>query len=248
MILSMLLAHLVGDYILQWDSLSRWKSEKLSGVLAHGSIVTVVTLLFCLPFDPNWWSWAIFIGVTHTLIDAAELPIRRRLAKQESGKSALFLFVADQTTHLAIIVLILIWSGYLALSALIDGLATTSINNRFLAFIVAYAFLTMPAWIIIKFVVHGLMNGSPPDFSRNPGQKYFCMVERTIIATLIVFGQFILIPLVTLPRLLFEWSQKNDRLASGHSLGFKRTALYTAELIASIALAVVIGLGLRQLL
>lgn len=39
MIAAMLLAHIVVDYVLQWDGLARWKSERLSGVIVHGGIV-----------------------------------------------------------------------------------------------------------------------------------------------------------------------------------------------------------------
>ena len=93
MILAMLLAHLFGDYIFQWDNLSIWKSKRLSGVLLHGLIVTGVTLAFALLIDPSWWPWAILIGLTHTLIDALALPIRRQMVSQRTGKSALALFV-----------------------------------------------------------------------------------------------------------------------------------------------------------
>lgn len=248
MILAMLLAHLVGDYILQWDDLSRWKSERLSGVLVHGLIILGVTLLFSYPFDPDFWPWAVFIAVTHTLIDAVELPIRRRLNRQGSGKAALFLFLADQAAHLTIIAVALIGSGYLVVPALGENLAAASNDNPLLTFLVAYAFLTMPAWILIKFLVYPLMNGSAPDFSRTFGGKYFSMLERGTIATLIIFGQFILIPLVAIPRLVFQWSQASQEQTSDYYSGRKRSLIQAAELIASVALAVAIGLGLRQIL
>jgi len=59
MVVIMFLAHLVGDYVLQWDRLAQWKSRELKGVLAHGLMVGVVTWLFSLPFDPNWWPWSL---------------------------------------------------------------------------------------------------------------------------------------------------------------------------------------------
>lgn len=248
MILAMLLAHLVGDYILQWDDLSRWKSERLSGVLVHGLIILGVTLLFSYPFDPAWWPWAVFIAVTHTLIDAVELPIRRRLTGQESGKEALFLFLADQTAHLTIIALALIGSGYLVVPAFGENLAAAPKDYPLLTFLVAYAFLTMPAWILIKFFVYPFMNGTAPDFSRTFGGKYFSMLERGAIATLIIFGQFILIPLVAIPRLVFQWSQASRGQTNRHQPGRERRMVHAAELIASVALAVAIGLGLRRIL
>ncbi len=54
MIISMFLAHLVGDYILQWDALALAKSREFKGVLLHSIIIFIVTftqdcmLLFAL--------------------------------------------------------------------------------------------------------------------------------------------------------------------------------------------------------
>jgi hypothetical protein len=246
MVLAMLLAHLVGDYIFQWDSLSRWKSERIGGVLVHGLIVFVVTLFFALLIDPSWWPWAVFIGLTHTLIDGLELPVRRRLANRETGKSALALFIADQTAHLAVIAFALIASGYLELPSIIGRVVDESYDHKVLTFILGYAFLTMPAWIIIKFVVHGL-NGTPPDFSPAPRSKYMSILERGIIATLILFGQFILVPLVTIPRLIYDWPGATGGQVGDQGVVGRKNALYLAELAASVAVAVAIGLVLRQL-
>ncbi len=248
MVLALLLAHLVGDYILQWDSLSRWKSEKVGGVLVHGVIVVSVTLLFTLPFDPSWWPWAVFVGLSHTLIDGFELPFRRHLAARGPGKSALALFLVDQALHLAIIGFALVASGYLSAPVLVDGLVRASNDHRLLTFLLGYAFLTMPAWIIIKFLVHGLLNGSAPDFSVKPESKYLGMFERGIIATMILLGQFLLIPLATLPRLIYDWPLGTGSGPAGWHSGRRQGILYLTELVASMVLAVAIGLALRQLL
>lgn len=243
----MLLAHLFGDYILQWDNLSLWKSKQLSGVLLHGLIVLSVTLLFALLIDPSWWPWAVLIGFTHTLIDALELPIRRRMASQQSGKGALALFIADQSAHLTIIALTLIWSGYLKAPNVADEVIAASYDNKLLAFAAGYAFLTMPAWILTRFFICGFMNGTAPDFSMRLGGKYLSMLERGLILTFILFGQFILIPLATLPRLIHDGAIVSDRHIGHRQVFSRQGALYMAELLFSVALAVAIGLALREL-
>lgn len=252
MILAMLLAHLFGDYILQWDNLSLWKSKRLSGVLLHGLIVLTVTLLFAILIEPTWWPWAFVIGLTHTLIDALELPIRRRMTERQTGKGALLLFVVDQTAHLTIIALALIWSGYLDAPNFTAGFIAATADNRLLTVALGYAFLTMPAWILIRFIICGLMNGTAPDFSLPLGGKYLSMLERGLILTFILFGQFLLIPLATLPRLLLESSRAVAQAADGGDAGIRRVVgrynlLYAAELLVSVGLAVAIGLALRQL-
>jgi hypothetical protein len=247
MILAMLLAHLFGDYILQWDNLSLWKSRRLSGVLLHGLIVTTVTLLFALLINTAWWPWAIVIGLTHTVIDALELPIRRHMAGQKTGTGALLLFVADQTTHLTIIALALIWSGYLLAPNFADGFIAETYDHKLLTVALGYAFLTMPAWILIRFVICGLMNGTAPDFSMRLGGKYLSMLERGLILTFVLFGQFILIPLATVPRLLLESTRAGAQDGGANQVAGRYGALYIAELLVSAALAVAIGLALRQL-
>jgi hypothetical protein len=242
MVISILLSHLFGDYILQWDSLSRWKGEALGGVLVHGAIVLAVTWLFSLPFDLAWWPWALFIGLTHTVIDGVELPIRKRMAASNSGTAAMIFLIVDQIIHLAIISFALMQSGFLELPSLSADILAALTNNRLLTFILGYAFLTMPAWILVEFLVYGLIKGTAPDFSQAVKNKYISILERGLIATFVLLGQFILVPLVAVPRLLFEW----DQLGRSQNDG-QRSRLFVAELLGSVTVAVVIGLGLRQI-
>lgn len=242
MVISILLSHLFGDYILQWDSLSRWKSQAPGGVLVHGAIVLIVTWLFSLPFDRTWWPWVLFIGLTHTLIDGIELPIRKRLAASNSGASAMGFLIIDQIIHLSLISFALVQSGYLELPSLSADILAALTNNRFLTYFLGYAFLTMPAWILVEFLVYGLIKGTAPDFSQAVKNKYICILERGLIATFVLLGQFILVPLVAAPRLLMEWNQVTHTQSDG-----QRNRLFVAELLASILIAVIIGLGLRQI-
>lgn len=256
MVISILLSHLFGDYILQWDNLSRWKGQALSGVLVHGAIVLAVTWLFSLPFDTAWWPWALFIGLSHTLIDGLELPIRKRLAGSNSGPAAMIFFLIDQLLHLSLISYALVHSGYLELPSLSADIMAALTNNRLLTYFLGYAFLTMPAWILVEFLVYGLIKGTAPDFSQAVKNKYISILERGLIATFVLLGQFILVPLVAAPRLMLEWNQisaqnndtpANAALTDGRQPDNQRSRLFVAELLASITVAVIIGLGLRQI-
>ncbi len=237
MVIAMLLAHLVGDYVLQWDRLALWKSREAKGVLAHGLIVLAVTWLFSLPFNVRWWPWVLFIGVTHTLIDLTHPWLGRRLPDRAAGHLALTRYLLDQAAHLGVIAAALVFSGYLAVPSLGADLLSALHRNRFGTLILGYAILTMPAWILVEFMVYGLVDGSVPDFSQ-AGNKYVTILERGLIATFVVLGQFTLVPVVALPRLVFERPLICDR---------RRAALYVAELLANVSLAVAIGLALRGL-
>jgi hypothetical protein len=230
MTIAMFLAHLVGDYILQWDSLALWKSRELKGVLAHGLVVSLVTWLFGLAFDPTWWQGILFICAAHILIDASQLYIKPPILP-------LFRFMLDQLAHFTVIILALAWGGYLTWPTLTADFAAILQNDRLLLYLLGYAFITMPAWVVVKFTAYGLVKGSGPSF---PGisNKYLGILERILITTFVMLGQFIIVPLVALPRLVMEWSQVNDG---------EETAVYLTELLASVTLAVAIGLMLSQL-
>jgi hypothetical protein len=64
------------------------------------------------------------------------------------------------------------------------------------------------------------------------------ILERGLITTFVLLGQFALVPLAALPRLLL------DAPRTGAS---RRAALYVVELLTSVTLAVAVGLGLRLL-
>lgn len=226
----MLLAHLVGDFVLQWDKLAQWKSREFKGVVAHCAIVAVVTLLFALPFDPLWWSGVLFISLSHLLIDSVSFFIRLRMPP-------LLRFTLDQIFHFGFIILALVLGGYLQWGDLWGGILESAQATPLLTALLGYAFITMPAWVLLKFVVYALVDGQPPDFPAGPS-KYVGISERLIITTLVLFGQVLLVPLVTLPRLIVDWPQVSRGAGD---------RIYLTELISSVLLAVVVGLSLQTL-
>jgi hypothetical protein len=233
MVIGMFLAHLVGDYILQWDALARWKSKEIQGVLAHGGVVLLVTLAFCIVFNPAWWPWALLIGLSHTAIDA--LWLGNRFWRPGLGLSPVVRLIVDQTLHLGIILAVLAVSGALAAQWLAEDLSAVLQSNRLWLYLLGYAFITMPAWIAVEFTAYGLVRTASAGFSPTVN-KYAGILERGVITTLVLLGQFALVPLVALPRLVVDTPKAIAR---------RRALLYAVEVLASLILAVAVGLGLR---
>jgi hypothetical protein len=231
MITAIFLAHLVGDYILQWNTLAIWKSRALKGVVVHGLVVWAATWLITALFDPGWWPWALFIGVTHTLVDALPLWLGKFVTPLQR-------FVADQAVHFSLMLFALWASGYLTDAHLTGSLAAGLQDYRLLMFALGYAFITMPAWVLVEFVVYGAVRGPAPDFPPATN-KFVGILERGLITTFVVLGQFTLVPLVALPRLVFQGRQVIGAQP-------QRAMPYLAEMLASVALAVAIGLWLRM--
>ncbi|MCC6603598.1 MAG: DUF3307 domain-containing protein [Anaerolineae bacterium] len=227
MIIAMFLAHLVGDYILQWNSLAAWKSRALAGVFVHCLVVLAVTWLFILPFNPGWWPWVLVIGAAHFAIDAFQLRVKLPIPE-------LARFVLDQLAHGVVITLALAGGGYLDLGAVAQSSVAVLQSDWLLIYLLGYAFVTMPAWVVVKFTAYGLVLGSAPQFGDS--SKYLGILERLLMTTFVAVGQYYLVPLVILPRLLMEWPQATHE---------ERAPVYLAELLVSVALAVLVGLLFR---
>lgn len=227
----MVLAHLVGDYILQWDSLAAAKSYSLRGVLVHGLIVTATTWLFALPFNPTWVAGVLFISLTHIGIDAAQIYYKPPI-------SPLVRFFIDQALHFLMILLALVAGGYTTWGTVVSDTLAEAAQMPYLAAITLYAFITMPAWVFLKFLIYALVKHQPPNFGAGPN-KYVGITERLLVTTIIGLGQFFLVPLASLPRLI----------SLGRSPGAVQIdSVYVAELLASVGLAIASGVGLRLLL
>jgi hypothetical protein len=198
--------------------------------------VAVVTLAFAWLVNPAWWPWALAIGLIHIAIDSGwllnhRLPTARQLPPLPR-------FLIDQALHATVIIGALVLSGYTALPTLLATMVGEMQSDRMLAYGLGYCLLSMPAWVAVEFVVYGLVRAPTPEFSAS-ANRYLGIVERGLIATFVLLGQFMLVPLVALPRLVLE----SPRLATG-----QKTTPYLAEVFMSLAAAVAVGLLLKALL
>lgn len=238
MITSMFLAHIIGDFVLQWDTLAQWKGRAYQGVLVHCLVILVITWLFSLPFGLAFWPWVLFISLAHLFIDLSQLFLVRQFPILQTRHYAFSRFILDQTLHVSVILVALTGSGYLHLRSAGPEIMEALQSNRFWTMALAYSFITMPAWILVKFAIYGLINDSPPDFAQLRRNKYVCILERLLITTLVFSGSVLLVPFIPLVRIYFE---RDEVMTHGHG------TLYVAELLSSVLLAVLVGLALRTL-
>lgn len=229
---AMILAHLLGDYVLQTDKLARWKGRSLWGVAVHGAIVTLSLWLCSLPFSPTWWPYALGLGLAHALIDVG----RARLGSISPAVD-LLLFVVDQVAHGLTIWAALALSGWLGPRPAETALGRWLQAENRLLLIAGYVLLTMPAWVLSHFLARG-MGAKQTCLPGRPGEKYLGMLERGLIATFVLYGQLLLVPLVVAPRLALDG--RGERVTA-------EPLAYLNELLISVALAVAVGLFLRGL-
>ncbi len=228
MVTMLIFAHLLGDYILQFNFLARWKARSLWGVVAHGGIVTLMTLACASLIDPAWWRYAALIGITHTFIDV----VRARLIHAQNTTWDLIYYLFDQAIHIGIILLTVTLRPATAAGG-------HTVAPKVLALAIGYLLLLQPAWVLLRFIVRGVW-GPEAAPHLGSGEKYAPMIERVLIASLVMAGQIALVPLVLLPRRLSAIRVQQN----GVGVLMQLTS-HWAETVLSVLLAAGVGLILR---
>lgn len=228
MLTMLIFAHLLGDYLFQFDFIARWKSRSLWGVAAHGGIVTLTTLACAALVDPGWLLYAALIGVTHGLIDI----VKARLLRPQNATWDMVYYLLDQVVHFAVITLV-------ATLRPANGIGARVVAPQVLAFATGYLLLLQPAWVLLRFIVRGVW-GAEAAPHLGIGEKYEPMIERVLIASFVLAGQVALVPLALLPRRLTTIRVQDN----GVGVLMQLTG-HWAETLLSVLLAAGVGLILR---
>ncbi len=103
LILQLLVAHLLGDFVFQSNALIKKKDETWKGTLEHAAIITGFTALFLLPYwlQPKAWLTVGVIFGVHFAQDVIKVEYDKRFNKSHSTLP----FFIDQFCHIALIVL-----------------------------------------------------------------------------------------------------------------------------------------------
>ncbi|MGU3375155.1 DUF3307 domain-containing protein [Chryseobacterium sp. M5A1_1a] len=179
--IKLILAHLLGDFILQPNS---WVADKENHKLKskflyfHILIHTILSLIFL--WDLQLWWVAVLVGVTHFIIDASKLSFQNVKTKKRW-------FFIDQLLHILVIAEVSFYFQEFSFSFLQ--------NQEFLKIIMAALFLTTPASIFIKLL---LSSWTPaPDGPNNiqteslsSAGKYIGILERLLVFTFIMVNHW----------------------------------------------------------
>jgi hypothetical protein len=99
--LYLLLGHLLGDFVLQSSELVRLKRVKTYGLYPHVALVTLATALTTLGSTPYAWLALGFVAAGHLLLDRLAIVAFARIEARQ-----IFVFLADQVAHVAVLVVI----------------------------------------------------------------------------------------------------------------------------------------------
>lgn len=177
----LILAHLLGDFILQPNS---WVSDKENRKLKskylyiHVLIHTVLSFIFL--WDIQLWWVAVLVGVSHFMIDVSKLYFQNIKTKKSW-------FFGDQLLHIAVITVI---------SFYFNEFNFEFLNNQsILKIVMAALFLTSPTSIIIKTLLSSWTpvaeaQSNIQTESLSSAGKYIGILERLLVFTFIMVNHW----------------------------------------------------------
>lgn len=99
-----MIAHLLGDFVFQSNSLIKEKYKSWHGTLKHGIIIGLFTMIALFPYLGSAKAWIVIatIAVAHFSQDVLKVAYDKRYNKKKSATP----FFVDQASHLTLIFLL----------------------------------------------------------------------------------------------------------------------------------------------
>jgi hypothetical protein len=198
-IVKLLLAHLLGDFLLQpnsWVLDKETKKHKSKYLYIHTFLHLILAWLFVGEITFGWFALA--LAIAHGFIDFLKIQFQKKKTKRNW-------FVIDQMLHLITIILI---------AALYKNLTVdfTAFDNQFWILITGVLFLTKPTSIIIKNIISIWTPESKnknDDSLENAG-NYIGIFERLFIFCFILTGHFEAIGFLLAAKSIFRFGDLKE--------------------------------------
>jgi len=234
--LRLLLAHMLGDFVTQPLVLVSMKRKGWRGIIIHSIIVTAFTAALAWGQFPHWWAWTLLLGLSHAFIEQF-----RTFYVKDGDRGGLYYFLLDQAAHLGVIVFIAAVSVNWRppeLASLFNG--TASVESRLIVYLIALIFLVWSAPILEAEMVATLIgcndNVGGKSVRVMPIDRLLGTLERLAAVSLVLAGCLYLAPVSFLLRIYVQRSQWHSSSS--------RNRLIT-KMATSFLLAIATGLVLR---
>jgi len=209
--LRLLLAHMLGDFVTQPLVLVSMKRRGWRGIIIHSAIVTAFTAALAWGQLPHWWAWTLLLGLSHAFIEHF-----RTFYVKDGDRKGLYHFLLDQAAHLGVIVFIAAVSVHWRppeLASLFND--TASVESRLIVYLIALIFLVWSVPILEAETVGTLIgcNDSVEGKSVHvrPIDRLLGALERLAAVGLVWAGCFYLAPVSFLLRSYVQRGQWRDQ-------------------------------------
>ncbi len=203
-----LLAHLVADFVFQFEGLYQLKVRSLWGHILHVLIHGVVLLLFLYPYlgNPEIWVFAAAVMIFHLIQDFIKYTLTKKIPK-----NTFLYFMTDQFVHVLVLGSILI----LPISSEVRGFPNDALldavyrDNTFTLFLIFFILLTVAGSYTIHAFYRSFVKNSRPLYGITSYEITYTLLERSIIGIIVLVTPHLLLgilltPLVGLARLPFK--------------------------------------------
>jgi len=195
----LLLAHLIGDFLLQpnkWVVAKEAHKLKSKYLYAHVLLHFLVTMV--LLWDIHYWKIAVLIMISHYLIDVVKLYGAPKFKYQSIP------FFIDQLLHI----------GVLYACAYYGDLAnhTWEIMQQIdVALVTAFVFLSFPAAITIGKLLEGMAKHIEIDHESLPNAgMYIGIIERFFVLAFIILGHWEVIGFLIAAKSVFRFNDLKE--------------------------------------
>jgi|GEM_PF-4425501 len=229
----LMLAHLVGDFPLQTDTIYDLKQKSYRGVILHVAICTIVNFILLSPFMLSIYTWAamLFLAVYHFTLDRTKIMVTLLRAKDGLGY-----FLLDQALHFLSLFIVAYWLDKLKVGPGLDAAQVSRVIM--MNGLVAAAFATPPILFYIQgsmkklLKLHGQLE-FPNAYERMPG-----CVARFIATLGVINGGWSSLLIVV--AIIIPWTHPQSRT---HAAVYKRI-----EMIVNVVVCIAAGLWVRWLI
>jgi hypothetical protein len=193
--LRLLLAHFIGDFPLQFDSIFKMKQKGWTGCIPHVLIIVACCIALSWPYlgNPLMWAFIAFIGVTHLIQDSMKL-------KYSTPKHSFWTYLMDQGFHVAAMAFIFLTDlKNLQPPNETNFFIRLYCNDMLVVYLIALIFATYNGFFLIRTFKLSFLNKADRS---NSFEKWYGMAERALIVSffLITGPLFCLLPVILLLR------------------------------------------------
>jgi hypothetical protein len=232
LLLRLLLAHLVGDFMLQpnrWVTAKNERKQKAPQMYYHVLVVGVLTMIALWSWQ--YWYIAVLVTASHLAIDI-----------WKSHRPGRFIyFVADQLLHMG--VLVVLWLLFLVKASVLPALAVHYFNSvHFWVILLAYYLVSGPMGIAIglatqKWQIEAGMDKGGLD----KAGLWIGRCERVLILTFVIAGQYTALGFLMASKSILRLADPEDRPQ-------KKTEYILVGTLISFASAALVGVVVSYVL
>jgi hypothetical protein len=235
-LLRLLIAHIITDFFIQptsWVDEKRMKTWKSKFLYLHVLLTGLVAWLFL--WDWNLWKIALFIMITHLLIDVYKLMC---------CPDNLISYIFDQIYHIAILGVSAIYltDGIDIVSNTINSVFT---ETKWLAIIAGYLAVTTPVGYLVGKATQKWRDELADTVKERDSLKdagiWIGILERTLVVTFVLFNQLQAIGFLIAAKSILRFSDKSEDNPR------KQTEYVLIGTLISFTIALFIGLIIKTL-